>query len=204
MKPIVPSKPVASVAEAAAAATSQINPANDPKEAGAERRRRVPMSVPTRKLEVDPIPGFHLHWFAENKVPRARAAGYEIVNVGEVTLNGNPLGGGMDGNTDLGSNVSIVGSVDGPNGHERLVLMKLREEFWQEDCEALRAKNEGIYTAIFGGEIIGTNEQGQVQSLPDHAYVKQAESTSPALRRKPIMNRGMPKAKSASGGRFTI
>lgn len=166
------------------------------------------MSTATRKLEVDPIAGFHLHWFAENKVPRAKAAGYLLVTADEVTLNGNPLGGGIDGNTDLGSNVSLVGSTDGPNGHERLVLMKLPEEFWREDSEALRLRNENVYSAIFGGEIggvqVGANGEVQVQSLPDHSYVKQADSSSHALRKKPIMNRGMPKAKSAQGGRFTL
>lgn len=168
------------------------NPANSPTAAGEERIRRVPMSVPTRKLEVDPIAGFHLHWFGENKAERAKQAGYELVRPEEVRLNSTRLGRDRSegGNTDLGSCVSIVGSIEGANGHERLVLMKLKEEWWQEDKAALDEKNAAIMRDIFVGERIEAVKGGG-----EGTYVKTAKMNSP------IINRGMPKAKIAQGGR---
>lgn len=143
------------------------NPAN-PGGTAAEpaRRRRIPLSVPRRKLEADPIPGFVLYWFKESNVPHALDAGYEFVERNEVRLNqvneANPSD--TSGSTDLGNRVSVIGDKVGERGvPERLVLMKIREEFWREDREALDHANARTIQSIFGGEIIAA-ERG------DHSY----------------------------------
>lgn len=167
------------------------NPANVQAEAGQERGRRIPMSVPVRKLEVDPIPGFHLHWHRESNVDRAKQAGYELVTPTEVRINHRSIGNDktLGGNTDLGSCVSIVGSADSANV-ERLVLMKLKEEWWQEDKAALDARNASIVEGIFEGEKVGIPDGAGTQDLPANAYVKTA-----------ILNRGPRKAKQTRGPR---
>jgi hypothetical protein len=130
------------------------NPANAAKPV--LERKRVPMSVPTRRLEVPEIPGFHLHWFLEGRIPRALAAGYELVKFDEVPINQRGVGTDtmISGNSDMGSNVSVIAGM-GENGKpENLVLMKLREEWWQEDRKIIDERNASIFTTIFKGERI--------------------------------------------------
>lgn len=189
-----PSDPVTEVAEGTA------NPANDVQQMSERRRHRVPMSTPVRKLQVDPIPGFHLHWFAEFKVSRAKQAGYVLVKQDEVFVNGSPIGADpeLGGNTDLGSSVSIVASFDERNNPIRLVLMKLPEEFWQDDQAELNKRNLATMSDIFEGESIGLDSNGRVSGLPEQSYISTAQIS------KPILNRGMPKAKSVRGGRTKL
>lgn len=122
-------------------------------------RKRIPMSVPYRKLEVPEIAGYHLHWIKSSNIPRALQAFYEFVMNDEVPVNQrNP---GMDstvsGNTDLGAQISIAGGMDKEGRPERLHLMKLKEEYWREDRQAIDERNAGIMGQIFRGEkILGT------------------------------------------------
>jgi hypothetical protein len=194
-------------------AASRVNPANPVLAEGDERARRVPMSSAERTLEVDDIPGYHLHWFREVRVERAKAAGYELVAPHEVRLNNHSIGApqALGGNTDLGSHVSVIGSIEGSGGRpERLVLMKIKEEWWQEDQAALAERNLRTMRDIFVGEKIGAAEAGGAAALPDHGYVKSDRTSfekggppsGPAKAALPIMNRGMPKART--GGRFKI
>ena len=132
------------------------------------RRRRIPLSVPRRKLEATPIPGYVLYWFKESNIPIALDAGYEFVDRDEVRISqvneANPAG--SDGSTDLGSRVSVIGDKVGERGvPERLVLMKIREEFWREDRELLDSENAKALGAIFDeGLISGANRGDHSQS----------------------------------------
>src|ERR1700676_276687 len=85
------------------------NPANATVEPKRNRKNRIPMSVPMRKLEVPEISGYHLHWIKESNIPRALQACYEFVDYDEVPVNQRGVGTDteMSGNTDLGSRVSI-------------------------------------------------------------------------------------------------
>lgn len=154
------------------------------------------MSVPSQKLEVDPLPGFHMHWFRESNVARARQAGYELVDAQEVYLNGHSIGAprALGGNTDMGSNVSIVGGLDDGNRPERLVLMKIPEAWWQEDRQLLDKKNASIMEAIFLGESVGAVE-GKTVPVGEHAYVGLQDG------RKPLLQRGVRKSKILQGRR---
>jgi hypothetical protein len=157
------------------------SPANNPEDVGTERVHRIPMSIATRVLEVDPIDGFHLHWFRESKVPRAKQAGYELVRPDEVQIGSRAIGSDatQGGNTDLGSAVSVVGGEVANGTVERLVLMKIREEWWLEDKAALDRRNAAIFTGIFEEEQIGAAGGAGTQELPAGAYVGKA-----------ILNRG--------------
>jgi len=138
-------------------------------------RKRVPMSIPQRKLEVPDLPGYHLHWFLDKNVPRAIQGGYEMVKEDEVPLY--QFGVGTDktisGNADLGTNIRVVGGT-GENGHaEHLNLMKIKLEWWQEDQQVLEKRNADTMSSIFQDEHIAGSEK-QSASDRGQAYIKTA------------------------------
>lgn len=144
--------------------TPAINPSNKPpaelaKEAPA--RKRIPMSTPRRKMEAAEIPGFHLHWFLESNVHAAIQGGYEFVDINEVPLNQHGVGTdtAVSGSSDLGSRVKIVAGIGVDNQPEYQVLMKIREEWWQDDQKAIEARNASVLSAIFKEEhIMGSDK----------------------------------------------
>lgn len=152
------------------------NPANDPKKvAETQARKRIPMSVPQRRLEVPDMPGYHLHWFLDRNVPRAVQAGYEFVDSRQVPILQHGVANPKDtsGNADLGSRVRVVGGTAANGDVEYLNLMKIREEWWKEDRRALEERNAAIIKSIFVDEEI----LGSEQSSPGDrgaAYVKTA------------------------------
>lgn len=152
------------------------------------RRKRIPLSVPRRKLEVDPIPGFVLYWFKESNIGIAIDAGYDFVDNREVKLVQSTESNSSDqsGNTDLGSRVSVIGDKIGERGvPERLVLMKIPEEWWREDRELLDNQNAEIIKSIFGQGVIA----GQSQGDHSQSYVK----TNIAQGSGKLLNRGLKK-----------
>jgi hypothetical protein len=140
-------------------------------------RKRIPMSVPIRKLEVPEIPGYHMHWFLEKNVPRALQAAYEFVDFNEVPTSQTGLGNDVrsSGSADLGDRIRVLSGV-GENSHpEYLVLMKLPEEFWLEDRKKIDELNASRLSVIFRGEKILDSDELKVSS-DDQAlrYVKTA------------------------------
>lgn len=147
---------------------------------------RVPMSLPELKLYVPDIPGYHLHWFRGARTARAMQAGYEFVDPLEVTLVNTGLAddASKSGNSDLGSRVSVVaGDADPANGGvERLYLMKIRQEWHEQDMAALEAKNEQIAAAIRGSADATPNPHGNEQRyVPSRG--KQSTIFTPKQRR---------------------
>ena len=138
------------------------NPAN---RAGktAEERKRIPMSVPVQKLETPDIPGFHLHWFngTPDRIQRAVSGGYTFVDATEMHLNNTTLGGSsaVSGNTDLGSQVSIVAGKElGQDGQPiRMVLMKIKQEWYEEDQKLIAERNDKVAQSLTQG-MIGVGE----------------------------------------------
>ena len=140
------------------------NPANKDIEPKGNRRARVPMSVPMRRLEVPELPGYHQHFIKESNVPRALAAYYEFVDQDEhpgFMLNQRNPGISMDlsGSTDLGNRISFVAGIGGDGKPERLFLMKLKEEYWLEDRAKIDARHAGMLGGIFRGETILGSEK---------------------------------------------
>ena len=118
-----------------------------------QRRRRIPMSVPTRKLETPDLPGFHLHWISgePDRVARASNAGYDFVQ--EHELPGYRVGfgdeAGIQGNSDLGTRISVVaGGTGSDNQAARLYLMKLPQEYYEEDMAARDAEGQKVVDAL--------------------------------------------------------
>jgi hypothetical protein len=154
-------------------------------------RKRIPMSVPQRKLEVPEIPGYHLHWFREINVPRALQAAYEFVKMDELPINQLNTASSVDssGNTDLGTNVRVIGAVTELNHPEYLVLMKLREEYWREDRQEIDAQAARRMQAIFRDEVI-LDDPNHPADADTKAlrYVKTAVFNRPTRKVKQVTN----------------
>lgn len=150
---------------------TETNPTVDPRKTDVAARKRIPMSVPRRKLEVSDIPGYHLYWFLDENVPMALQAGYEHVKDDEVTINQQNVGTSREisGNTNLGTHVSIVAGAGG----QSLNLMKIKEEYYQEDRKAIEERNAEIIRAIFKEEQVAGSDNVSADDRSKR-YVKQA------------------------------
>jgi len=140
------------------------NPANLPPPQAAREAapfRRIPVSSAKRKLEAPDIPGYNLYWFLERNVNAALQGGYVFVTPEETQLNQHGLANSqsLSGNTDLGSRVSIA--TTGGEGAERLYLMKIKLEWFQEDQTNLAKANARVLESIFRNEQI-FDEKGQM------------------------------------------
>jgi len=147
-------------------------------------RKRIPMSVPVQRLEAPSIPGYHLHWFngTEERLARAQAAGYEFVNADEVKVNSVGLGNEstQSGNTDLGSQVSVVaGSEIGRDGQPmRMILMKIKQEWYEEDQKLVDARSAQVANALTGG-MLGSEKDAAGDSR--QRYLDKARTALPDL-----------------------
>ncbi len=147
-----------------------MNPANSTKPEKKERTR-VPMSVPQQKLAVPEIPGYYCHWMlGSQRVQQALKAGYEFVDEEETDITSTGLADDAtgNGNTDLGSRVSLLAGLDvGSDGKEqRLYLMKIKNEWREEDLRALEERSEVTAAALRCGLIDSDNPNGI-----DHRYI---------------------------------
>ncbi len=164
-------------------AIAKLNPASAAGKDSAERKR-IPMSVPVQKLEAPEIPGYHLHWFMANpeRLQRAIDGGYEFVDEKEMQINSVGLGGDTtrSGNTDMGSRVSVVSGQElGKDGQPtRLVLMKIRQEWYEEDQKLVDDRNAKVAEALSGGAI-GAEKEKAGDSV--HRYVDRSRTAIPDL-----------------------
>ena len=163
------------------------NPANADGQ-GAMERKRIPMNVPMQRLEVPEIPGYRMYWFRSEpgRLARAEQAGYEYVGRGEIELNSVGLAdSAADGNTDMGSMVSVAaGDMVGEDKQPlRLILMKIREEWAQENDRILEDRNDAVAAALRGGQF--GSEKDVTQSDRDARYVGNQSKIPDLFRRKP-------------------
>ncbi len=140
------------------------NPASG-QEATPQERRRIPLSVPQRKLQVPAIPGFHLRWLRGiGRAQQALQAGFEFVSPDEVSLNSVGPGGDAShsGNSDMGNRVSVVegGEIEGGQA-VRMYLMKQKMEFYLEDKQILDKINDKTAANLTQAYKTGTVGQGQ-------------------------------------------
>lgn len=154
------------------------------------RRKRIPMSVPHARLEITEIPGYYLYWAREDRVPQMEAAYYEKVHKDEVHVSRTEIGGHSSGsgNTDLGSEVSIISGTDGRSNPQRLVLMKLAIEYFKEDQMRLAEEHARRISAIFDNERI-LSPEGQISDLGQYQYVPEEGRSQRISQFVPVMNR---------------
>lgn len=156
-------------------------------------RKRIPMSTPVSKLAVPDVPGYHLHWFssAADRIARALDAGYEFVDNTEVKPNAVDLGqdSAVSGNTDMGSRVSVVAGkqVDAEGQAIRLVLMKIKQEWWEADQKLVEQRNDLVADSLKGGLTGGA--QAQDANELHQRYVSKDRTKLPDLFTKGLMAR---------------
>jgi hypothetical protein len=136
---------------------------------------RVPMSVPTRRLEVPEgaCPGYHLYWFLDENIIRAQRAGYEFVDANEVSLNQKNVAtdASVSGNLDMGSRVCVYAGIGRLGKPEYLYLMKLREDWWKKDQKALEQMNQRVLDRIFREKAV-VDDGSTTPSDRSSTYVK--------------------------------
>lgn len=163
--------PPAGLAEMAGVASSKPEPLAQKEASPADKpamrvtsATRIPMSLPKQQLEVATIPGYQCQWFADRpgRISRAIAGGYEWVTPEEVSINNFGLAADLlkDGNTDLGSRISIHGGVAEDGSSQRLYLMKIRQEWYDEDQKVTADRNEQVAASLRGGKVGAGDPKG--------------------------------------------
>lgn len=129
------------------------NPANDARTAfGVTRESRIAINVPDRRLEVPAIEGYHLHWFLETNIPKAKKAGYEFVTSVETPTVDRSIGGRSPGSQgeSLGEDlVTQIAGTDKDGQPLQLVLMKIRQEWYLDDQRRIAVRNRAVLDQIF-------------------------------------------------------
>ena len=133
-----------------------IEPINPASSRGAAERKRVPMSVPVQRLESPDIPGYHLHWFtgSPERIQRALDGGYEFVDE-RAMLPGHVLQ--ILSNDDafplhVPAFMVVSGDEVGKDGQPvRMILMKIKQEWYEEDQKLVEQRNEQVAAALRGG-----------------------------------------------------
>jgi hypothetical protein len=153
--------------------------------------KRIPMTSPTRKLEVPEMPGFKMYWFRgePGRLQRALRAGYEFVKPEEVDVFSHDLAGNLDlpGHADMGDRVSVA-AQDGADDNGqflRLYLMKIKLEWWTKDQEQYEAeKIDPIVKSLNAGNIGVGEAPGEMPGDADQRYQKK-HSIPEMFKRKP-------------------
>ena len=126
-----------------------------------ERVRNVFNGTQAKLTVNNQIPGYHMHIFNDEpgRVQTAIDGGWEFVTPDEV---GGVKDSVTSGNTDLGDKVRfLVGTSEKGDGLYAY-LMKIKEEWWQEDQAEIQKRNDRVDDAIRGGVNVkdGTSSEG--------------------------------------------
>ena len=126
-----------------------------------ERVRNVFNGTQAKLTVNNQIPGYHLHIFNDEpgRIQTAIDGGWEFVTPDEV---GGTKDSVTSGNTDLGDKVRfLVGTSEKGDGLYAY-LMKIKEEWWEEDQAEIQKRNDRVDDAIHGGVNVasGTSAEG--------------------------------------------
>lgn len=142
------------IKKATKANTEQLGVADTPASPqGAPRRVRNAFNGTQGKLTVrTQIPGYHLHIFNDTpgRIQQAIDAGYEFVREEEV---GGSTSNVVSRNTDIGEKYRfLVGTGEGGEPMYAY-LMKIRQEYYEEDQKELQRRNDKTDAAIRAGKL---------------------------------------------------
>ena len=128
-----------------------------PAQDGTTRKRRNVFNGTEAKIGVrEQIDGYHLHVFTDAgaRIQEALDSGYEFVNPEEV---GGVSENVVSRNGDLGERIRYLVNPRAQGTEQFGYLMKIRQEWYEEDQAALQEKNNRIDTAIRNGKVTGEN-----------------------------------------------
>ena len=119
----------------------------------AKRPRRNSIGVPRLTLAVKfEIPGHHLCWMNDDgNVQNALDSGYEFVSRGETEL----ANGVTPQNTDMGDKIKQKVGTTQQGDVLYAFLMKIKNEWHEEDMAEIEKQNKAVEDAIAGGNING-------------------------------------------------
>jgi hypothetical protein len=126
-----------------------------------ERVRNVFNGTQAKLTVNNEIPGYKLHIFNDEpgRIQTAIDGGWEFVSPEEV---GGVKDSVTSGNTDLGDKVRyLVGASEKGDGLYAY-LLKIKQEWWEEDQKELNKRNDRVDDAIRGGVNVkeGTSSEG--------------------------------------------
>jgi hypothetical protein len=126
-----------------------------PAEDGTTRKRRNVFNGTEAKISVrTQIEGYHLHVFTDTggRIQEAMDSGYEFVRPDEV---GGVSENVVSRNGDLGERIRYLVNPRAEGTEQYGYLMKIRQEWYEEDQAELQAKNNRIDASIRKGKITG-------------------------------------------------
>jgi hypothetical protein len=120
----------------------------------AQRPRRNSIGVPRLTLAVKfEIPGHHLCWMNDDgNVEQALDSGYEFVTRGETELEV----GITPTNVDISDKIKQKVGTTQQGEILYAYLMKIKQEWFEEDMQAIEAQNKQVEDAIASGNINGS------------------------------------------------
>ena len=134
-----------------------VQPASTVATDGTTRKRRNSFNNTEAKISVrQQIDGYHLHVFTDtgSRIQEAMDSGYEFVRPNEV---GGVSENVVSRNGDLGERIRYLVNPRAQGTEQYGYLMKIRQEWYEEDQADLQAKNNRIDSAIRKGKITGEN-----------------------------------------------
>ena len=116
------------------------------------RRNRGAFNGTRGKLQVgNLIQGYHLYFFNDEpgRIATALDAGWEFVSPEEVGYNASNV---TDTNVDLGDRVSVMGSTDALGKPVQQILLKIKQDWWEEDQAEIQSRNDKTDASIKRGK----------------------------------------------------
>lgn len=116
------------------------------------RRNRGAFNGTRGKLQVGHlITGYHLYFFNDEpgRIQAALDAGWEFVSPEEVGYASTNV---TSTNVDLGDRVSVIGSKNDMGEPVKQILLKIKQEWWDEDQAEIQARNDKTDTSIRRGK----------------------------------------------------
>lgn len=103
------------------------------------------------------IPGYRLYIFNDTpgRIEQALQADYEFVSPDEIGSVGVNV---VSRNTDIGDKVRFLVGTDAKGEAQYAYLMKIRQEFFEEDQALLAEKVDRVDNAIRGGKLTGDGQ----------------------------------------------
>ena len=130
------------------------------------RDSRTSFNGTEAKLRIgNQIDGYHLHILNDTpgRIDQALSAGYEFVSPDEV---GGVANNVVSRNTDLGDKVRFLVGTGTNNEPMYAYLMKIELDLYEEDQQALQAKNDRVDTAIRGGKSLAEGQSSEGTYIP--------------------------------------